>query len=141
LGFPVENSDKGITPSELVDVSFYGVEYLGDTDDVSHFLSFAHCVVLPTLYGEGVPKSLIEGAASGCALISSDGAGCSRIVKNGINGLLVNPNFEDEILLAIEKYYLLPQTEKEQLSINSRKIVEEEFDERIVIDAYKIVAE
>ena len=51
----------------------------------------ANIVVLPTFYGEGVPRILIEASASQRAIITTDMPGCRELVKPGVNGLLVQP--------------------------------------------------
>ena len=48
----------------------------------------AQIVCLPTYYGEGIPKSLLEAAASGCAIVASDTPGCREIVRAGVTGWL-----------------------------------------------------
>jgi glycosyltransferase involved in cell wall biosynthesis len=52
-------------------------------------MASCHAVVLPSRYGEGVPRCLIEGASVGRALIASDLPGCREIVRDGVNGLIV----------------------------------------------------
>ena len=49
-------------------------------------------VCLPSSYGEGVPKSLIEAAACGRPIVAYNVVGCREIVRDGKNGLLVPPN-------------------------------------------------
>ena len=64
------------------------VEWLGHTDDVADVIASAHVVVLPS-FREGLPKTLLEAAASGRAMIASDIAGCRMVVREGVTGLLV----------------------------------------------------
>ena len=52
-------------------------------------LAAAHLVVLPSYYGEGLPKVLIEAAACGRAVITTDHPGCRDAIDPGISGLLV----------------------------------------------------
>lgn len=65
------------------------IDWWGFRPDMAKVLAAAHVVVLPTHYGEGVPKVLIEGAALGRALIATDAPGCREIVHNERGGLLV----------------------------------------------------
>src|SRR5206468_1936880 len=67
------------------------IEWLGRRDDMPDLLAKASVVVLPTMYGEGVPKILLEAAATGRPIVATDVRGCREIVKHGINGLLVPP--------------------------------------------------
>lgn len=68
-----------------------GVSWLGPRKDVHRLISECHFVALPSRYGEGVPRILIETAACGRAAVSSEVPGCSEIVQHGVTGLLVPP--------------------------------------------------
>ena len=64
------------------------VEWWGWQDDVPTVISMCHIVCLPS-YREGLPKILIEAAACGRPIITSDVPGCREVVKEGVNGYLV----------------------------------------------------
>ena len=64
------------------------IEYAGWQDDMPNMLAQSHIVCLPS-YREGLPKSLIEAAAAGRPIVSTDVPGCREVVGNGDNGLLV----------------------------------------------------
>src|SRR5262249_29987808 len=65
------------------------VEWQGFRRDMPRVLQEAHVVCLPTYYREGVPRILIEAAASGRPLVATDMPGCRDIVQNGVNGFTV----------------------------------------------------
>jgi glycosyltransferase involved in cell wall biosynthesis len=65
------------------------VEFWGWQDDMPSIFAQAQIVCLPTYYGEGLPKSLLEAAASGCAIVATDIPGCREIVQHGVTGWLV----------------------------------------------------
>ena len=67
------------------------VKFLGNRDDLKNILSETDLFVLPSYYGEGIPKVLIEAAASGCAIITTDHPGCRDAVVHSETGLLVAP--------------------------------------------------
>jgi glycosyltransferase involved in cell wall biosynthesis len=69
-----------------------GVEWLGQVDDVREVWRHAAIAVLPSTYGEGVPKALIEAAACARAIVATDMPGCREVVRAGETGLLVPPN-------------------------------------------------
>jgi glycosyltransferase involved in cell wall biosynthesis len=64
------------------------VEWWGFRDDMTEVLASSHVVCMPS-YGEGVPKSLIEAAACGRPIVTTDAPGCREIVLDGENGFLV----------------------------------------------------
>ena len=68
------------------------VEWWGRRDDMLEVYAQCHIVCLPTTYGEGIPRALIEAAASGRPIVATDVPGCRDIVQNEYNGFLVPPN-------------------------------------------------
>jgi glycosyltransferase involved in cell wall biosynthesis len=74
------------------------LEWWGYHDDMPRIYDRCHIVCLPTHYREGVPKALIEAAASGRPIVTTDTAGCREICRDGRNGLLVPPR--DPVALA-----------------------------------------
>jgi len=69
-----------------------GVEWLGRVEDVRAVWRRAAIAVLPSTYGEGVPKALIEAAACARAIVATDMPGCREVVRAGETGLLVAPH-------------------------------------------------
>jgi glycosyltransferase involved in cell wall biosynthesis len=67
------------------------IEYRGRTENMPAVYAETDIVCLPTYYGEGVPKGLIEAAACGLPIVTTDWPGCRDIVTDGENGLLVPP--------------------------------------------------
>jgi len=65
------------------------VRYHGRREDMSTVFAEADIAALPTYYSEGVPKVLVEAAASGLPIVATDWPGCREIVEHGVNGLLV----------------------------------------------------
>jgi glycosyltransferase involved in cell wall biosynthesis len=67
------------------------IEWWGLRDDMPQILAAATIVCLPSFYREGIPRVLIEAAACGRPIVTTDTAGCREIVRHGENGLLVPP--------------------------------------------------
>jgi glycosyltransferase involved in cell wall biosynthesis len=67
------------------------IEAWGWQSDMPSVFAKAQIVCLPTYYGEGLPKSLLEAAASGCAIVATDVRGCREIVEDRVTGLLIPP--------------------------------------------------
>ncbi|MCB1783500.1 MAG: glycosyltransferase family 4 protein [Alphaproteobacteria bacterium] len=79
-----------ISEAEMKDMVSDGtVEWLGKVDDMPGLLARATLVAYPSYYREGVPKVLLEAAAAGKAIVTTDHPGCREAVADGVNGLLV----------------------------------------------------
>ncbi len=104
--------------------------------DVRPILSKADVVCLPSSYNEGIPRSLLEAMAEGKAIITTDWKGCRETVDPGVNGVLVEPGSQSSLETAIEDMIALGHDEIFEMGLNSRRIVEERFDEDLVIQAY-----
>lgn len=110
--------------------------YHGMVLDIRSVLKDMHCTVHPTYYPEGISNVLLESAAFGKPLITTDRPGCREVVDDGINGFLVNEKDLLSLINALEKFIRLSFSEKKQMGINGRKKVEKEFDRRIVVKKY-----
>ena len=103
----------------------------GHVDNMQDILSQASIVVLPS-YREGFPKVLIEAAACGRAVITTDVAGCRDAIYNGVTGVLVPAKDANSLAAAIFDLVASPEKCK-QMGLEGRKMAEERFDENIVI--------
>lgn len=111
------------------------LDYQPHSDEIQNLISDHDVLVLPS-YREGTPRTLLEGAAMGRPLLASDVPGCREVVRDGINGFLFEVKNAKNLIDKIKLYLSLKHEERAQLAINSRKLVEEMFDEEIVIDEY-----
>lgn len=112
------------------------LEITPGAEDVRPHLQAADCVVLPTFYPEGTPRSLLEAAASGRPLIATRVPGCSEIVRDGKNGYLVPPRDPDALAAAMARMLEAGGDDLARMGAASRALAECEFDERIVIERY-----
>src|SRR5207244_2870428 len=67
------------------------VEWLGRRSDVLEQMSAANLIVLPSYYGEGLPKVLLEAGVAERAVVACEDPGCREVVAHKVNGLLVPP--------------------------------------------------
>jgi glycosyltransferase involved in cell wall biosynthesis len=108
------------------------VEWAGFCDDVAKLWADSHIAVLPSWYGEGVPKSLLEAAASGRPMVAVDGPGLREVVHNGQTGLLVPPR--DPVALADALQRLAEDGAlRRRMGQAARALAEQEFGEAAVI--------
>jgi len=114
------------------------MEYLGTSDDVAACILHSDCVVLPS-YREGTPKTLLEAAALGKPIITTNVPGCKETVIPGQNGLLCEVRNATDLAVKMEQIYLLPDEELEKMGIASRQLAVTKFDEQFVINKYLAV--
>jgi len=110
------------------------INWLGHRDDMPNLLQQVDIAVLPS-YHEGVPRFLLEAAACGLPLVATDIEGCRVVVRDGVNGFLVPVKDPYALADAIETLIKKPELRR-QMGIASRKIVEAEFDERIILNKW-----
>lgn len=108
------------------------VTWLGHVDDMIALLGSVDIVVLPS-YREGLPKSLVEAAACGLPLVTTDVPGCREVVSDGIDGLLVPVRDSEAIAQAIRRLLDDPALAR-RLGEAARIKAQTYFDERIVIE-------
>lgn len=109
------------------------VDWWGQRDDIEEIWKQSHIAVLPTFYPEGLPKALLEAAASGRPLISTDIGGCRDVVQHGKTGLLVKPHDPEGLADAIESLVLNPQ-ERTRLGKMARLHVETQLSNQVVAE-------
>ena len=111
------------------------VEVLGHRSDVPDLYAQAHVVTLPSYYGEGLPKTLIEAAACGRPIVTTDHPGCRDAIVDGETGVLVP--VRDAQALADALQALLEDPERRQaMGRAGRALAEREFAIEKVVDAH-----
>ncbi|HFI9397022.1 TPA: glycosyltransferase family 4 protein, partial [Vibrio parahaemolyticus] len=137
LGFLDVNNPSAVSKYEMqawVDEGI--VDYLGVSDSVEKEIAQVDCMVLPSFYREGVPKSLLEACAMGKAIVTTDNVGCRETVEDGLNGFLCEPRSTSSLTEKLERMITLSHAERLAMGCQSRLKVEKEFDEKIVISKY-----
>jgi glycosyltransferase involved in cell wall biosynthesis len=124
---------RSITREQLAGWQAAGiVEWWGHRPDMPRVFSESTIVVLPSMYREGVPKSLIEAASSGRPIVTTDMPGCRDIVQHGKNGLLIPPG--DAAALARAVAELIGDAPlRQRMGAFGRSLVEREFAQEGVI--------
>jgi glycosyltransferase involved in cell wall biosynthesis len=101
------------------------VYWTGFESNISSVWASSHISVLPS-YREGLPKSLLESAACGRAIVTTDVPGCREVVTDGINGLLVPAKDAKSLAEAIEKL-AKDSAMRKKMGINGRRLIDEEL--------------
>jgi glycosyltransferase involved in cell wall biosynthesis len=133
VGYAEATSPDTVSQNQLEAWAQEGViEYWGKRDDMPLVFAQSHLVCLPSTYGEGVPKVLIEAAACGRAIVTTDTAGCREIGHHEENALLVPPNNMAALVAALERLITHPQL-RQQMGMRGREIAIKEFSLNLVV--------
>ena len=135
--------DKG-NPSSLDEETLRGwdesgvIRWLGHSDKIASVLQKSHVVCLPSYGGEGIPKVLLEASASGRVIITTDISGCRELVRDGVNGLLIEPRNSDALVSAMLKLGADAPL-RQKLSVAARVKTEALFSvEDVVADTFLV---
>jgi len=108
-----------------------GIEWLGPVADVREVWRRAAIAVLPSTYGEGVPKTLLEAAACGRPLVAADVPGCREAIRPGETGILVPPHDVEALAEAIASLAGDPPR-RARMGRAGRALIECRFTDEIV---------
>jgi len=115
-----------VTDEQLKKINDTGdVELLGFRDDIPELLAASNIVVLPS-YREGLPKVLVEAAAAGRAVVTSDVPGCRDAIEAGESGLLVPARNAEALAMGIQRLVDDPELRK-KMALEGRRLAEREF--------------
>jgi len=106
---------------------------LGHVDTMEALLADTDLVVLPSYYREGAPRSLLEAAACGLPIITTDSIGCREVVDHEVTGLLIPPRDATALAAGIRRLHDAPDECLRMGQAGRAKIIAE-FDERLVIE-------
>lgn len=112
------------------------IQYHGMQRDIRKILRRVHCTIHPTYYPEGMSNVLLESAACGRPVITTDRSGCREIVDSGANGYIVQKQNNQDLIEKIETFLQLDHDERRQMGLTGRRKMEKEFDRNFVVDAY-----
>ena len=123
---------SSLAPEQLREfASAYGIVWLGHVDDISEVWRQAHFAVQPSHGGEGLPKSLLEAAACGRAMVATDVPGCREIAVEGETALTVPPGDEDALAGAMARMAEDPAM-RQRFGKAARRLVERKFSAELI---------
>ncbi|GAB2897083.1 glycosyltransferase family 4 protein [Uliginosibacterium flavum] len=142
VGEPDDANPATISTAQLQSWQDDGVvQWLGRRSDVPAILASCHIACLPSYYGEGVPKSLLEAAACGRAIVTTDAPGCREVVRDGENGLLV-PVKDVVALAGAIKVLVEDPALRVRMGAAGRRLAEAEFSvESVAQQTLQVYAE
>lgn len=129
-----DNSSPDAISEELVNQwkKLPYVRWLGHVREMSSVIISCDVIVLPTTYGEGIPRILIEAASCSKPMITTDSSGCRDIVVHHKTGILV-PASDASALTEAMSYIINSPSFLKSWGENARALVLEHFDKNIVI--------
>jgi glycosyltransferase involved in cell wall biosynthesis len=141
IGSPDPGNPTSATQSELRGWSAERiVELPGYCTDIASQYAAAHIVCLPS-YREGLPKGLVEAAACGRAVVTSDVPGCRDAIDPNITGVLVPAKNPIALADAIQALIESPER-RAQMGKAGRELAEQAFAiEKIVAQHMTIYRE
>lgn len=110
--------------------------YHGQQPSVLPFQKISACTIHPTYYPEGMSNVLLESAACGRPIITTDRSGCREIIDDGVNGYICKQKDPQDLIRQIEKFLAMSWEQRRAMGLAGRAKVEREFDRQIVVDAY-----
>lgn len=137
LGFLDVQNPAAISRKQMDDWVTEGVvRYIGVSDNVREEIAQADCIVLPSFYREGTPRTLLEAAAMARPIVTTNSVGCRDVVDDGVNGYLCKPKDPSDLADKMERIVSMSHAERETMGLRGREKVERQFDEEIVIRKY-----
>ncbi|NYT62744.1 glycosyltransferase [Alcaligenaceae bacterium] len=135
VGGPDQGNPASITQAEFARWQHEGiVQCLGERADIAALYQQSHIAVLPS-YREGLPKSLVEAAACGRAVVTTDVPGCRDAIEPGVSGLLVPVRDARALADAVLRLASDGQLRR-QMGAAGRHLAEQEFDIRKIVQRH-----
>jgi glycosyltransferase involved in cell wall biosynthesis len=132
VGDPDGENPASVPEAQLADWQRQGVvECWGRREDIPQVLARSNIVCLPS-YREGLPKSLLEAASSGRAIVTTDVPGCREVVRDGDNGILVEARNSKALADGLQRLLVDPVL-RQRMGQRGRERVMSEFSQEIVV--------
>ena len=110
--------------------------YHGLVEDVSIIEKDCHCLVLPSYHPEGISNVLLEAAAMGRPILTTNRVGCKEAVIENITGYLIEEKNSEDLIEKINKFIKLTNDEKTKMGLEGRKHIESRYDRKIIVNFY-----
>ncbi|MDB9706680.1 glycosyltransferase [Porticoccaceae bacterium] len=112
------------------------LSFIGAVDCIQHAAESCHVFILPSYYAEGTPKFLLEGLSMGKIIITTDTPGCRDTVCSNDNGFFVDAQAPQMIKDALSSILAMSNDQRVSMSVKSRELAVNRFDERFVLNRY-----
>jgi glycosyltransferase involved in cell wall biosynthesis len=119
---------------ESGEIEWWGLQ---DPKSMPGVLARSHIVCLPS-YREGIPRILIEAAACGRSIVTTDAPGCRELVRPGVNGIIV-PSRDTTSLAGALRFLIENPEARLAMGTNNRELAVQEFSQELVISQFMAV--
>jgi glycosyltransferase involved in cell wall biosynthesis len=130
-GIPVASGGLSARALESMIAADARITFLGQIDDVRSLFPGADACILPSSYGEGIPRILLEALYSGLPIITTDIPGCNEVCIPNVNGILLPAHITDEALGGVLEQ--LTRSTLSPLAARARDSVLGRYDDAVVI--------
>jgi glycosyltransferase involved in cell wall biosynthesis len=139
VGAPDPGNPSSVSEKDILRWREQGfIEVMGFRSDVAEIFSKSNLIVFPSYYGEGLPKVLIEAAACGRPVITTDHPGCRDAIESGKTGLLVP--IRDSLALANAIQFILNDSDtRMRMGRAGRELAERAFSIESVVNAHIVI--
>ncbi|MEN9334782.1 MAG: hypothetical protein RLY35_1962 [Bacteroidota bacterium] len=127
LGIIGEEKETGKPVTEYIKKqSRPNVQLLGLQEHIGSFLKTADALVIWSSY-EGMPLVMLEALSVGCPIIASPVGGIPDVIVSGENGILTNGLEQQDLILALEKFKSLSDSERARISVNNQQLFMQQY--------------
>ena len=105
------------------------IKYIGYQKNVKEIVQLSNCVVLPSYYPEGVPRSLTESLALSRPIITTNHKGCKETCIDTVNGYLVEPGSVTDLQQKLELFLTLTDEQVKSMQQNSLDLFNDKFEQ------------
>lgn len=102
-------------------------------EDIREVIAASDAIALPSFYGEGVPRVLLEAMALERPIITTASVGCREVIRHGTNGIQVPARDVIALARAVEDLIRTDSATRRAMGREGRKLVEAEFSEKLVV--------
>ena len=117
-------------------ISNSSITYIPKSYDIANHLKNCKFFVLPSIYREGMPRTMIEALSVGRPVLVTDIPGPKDVIINKMHGVLINEPNSNQIIKSLEYLINLSEKDYSKMSINCRKLAENTFDVKLIIKKY-----
>lgn len=141
VGKPDHGNPRSLSEGEIENLATgSAVSWLGHREDIYQLMADSDVVCLPTYYGEGIPRVLLEAGCVGRAVISCDIPGPRDLVRDGVDGLLVRPRDANSLAEAIRRLSMNRALIQEMGEALHNRVIDNYSNEVVVKEYIKLYA-